>query len=202
MHIALAGNIGAGKTYATYLLSKALGYEAAYEDDQTNPFLMDFYNDMVRWAFPMQIYLLNKRLETTLAIQRSGRDYVQDRTLYEDAEVFAPVLRDMDILPVREYEVYHALFEKIASLVRPPDLLVYLRASVPTLVEQILARGRPYEENISLEYLRRLNNAYEYWYENYARGPKLAVPMDELHGREDGPALLVDYVVRRVVTLF
>ncbi len=202
MHIAIAGNIGAGKTYATYLLSQALRYEAAYEDDSGNPFLTDFYQDMVRWAFPMQIYLLNKRLESTLAIQRSGADYVQDRTLYEDAEVFAPVLRQMDILPAREYEVYRALYEKIASLVKPPDLLVYLRASVPTLVEQILARGRPYEENISLEYLRKLNQAYEAWYAAYERGPKLAISMDELHGREDGPVLLVDQVVRRVVTLF
>ena len=202
MHIALAGNIGAGKTYATYLLSQALHYEAAYEDDSENPFLMDFYQDMVRWAFPMQIYLLNKRLETTLLIQRSGKDYVQDRTLYEDAEVFAPVLRDMNILPAREYEVYRALYEKIASLIKPPDLLVYLRASVPTLVEQILARGRPYEEHISLEYIRKLNQAYEAWFEAYDRGEKLAIPMDELHGREDGPARLVDQVVRRVVTLF
>ncbi|MCS7153397.1 MAG: deoxynucleoside kinase [Bacteroidia bacterium] len=202
MHIALAGNIGAGKTYATYILSQALRYEAVYENDQDNPFLLDFYQDMVRWAFPMQIYLLNKRLETTLHIQRSGKDYVQDRTMYEDAEVFAPVLRDMDILPAREYEVYRALFEKIASLVRPPDLLVYLKASVPVLVEQILARGRPYEENISLEYLRKLNQAYNAWYESYDRGPKLMILMDELHGREDGPALLVDQVVRRVVSLF
>lgn len=202
MHIALAGNIGAGKTYATYILSQAFRWEAAFEDDKDNPFLLDFYQDMVRWAFPMQIYLLNKRLETTLAIQRSGKDYIQDRTLYEDAEVFAPVLRDMEILPAREYEVYRALFEKIASLVRPPDLLVYLRASVPTLVEQILARGRSYEENISLEYLRKLNQAYDAWYERYDRGPKLLISMDELHGREDGPALLVDQVVRRVVSLF
>lgn len=202
MHIALAGNIGAGKTYATYILSQALRYEAAYENDQDNPFLLDFYQDMVRWAFPMQIYLLNKRLETTLYIQRSGKDYVQDRTMYEDAEVFAPVLRDMNILPAREYEVYRALFDKIASLVRPPDLLVYLKASVPVLVDQILARGRSYEENISLEYLRKLNQAYNAWYESYDRGPKLMILMDELHGREDGPALLVDQVVRRVVTLF
>lgn len=202
MHIALAGNIGAGKTYATHLLSQALRFEAAYEDDSGNPFLMDFYQDMVRWAFPMQIYLLNKRLETTLAIQRSGRDYVQDRTLYEDAEVFAPVLRGMDILPAREYEVYRALFEKIASLVKPPDLLVYLRASVPTLVDQILARGRSYEENISLEYLRKLNQAYDSWYERYDRGPKLLILMDELHGKEEGPSRLVDQVVRRIVTLF
>ncbi|MCX7606433.1 MAG: deoxynucleoside kinase, partial [Bacteroidia bacterium] len=181
MHIALAGNIGVGKTYATYLLSQALRYEAAFEDDRENPFLMDFYQDMVRWAFPMQIYLLNKRLESTLAIQRSERDCVQDRTLYEDAEVFAPVLREMDILPSREYEVYRALFEKIASLVKPPDLLVFLRASVPTLVDQILARGRPYEENISLEYLRKLNQTYEAWYESYSRGPKMLINMDDLH---------------------
>ncbi|MCS7189914.1 MAG: deoxynucleoside kinase [Bacteroidia bacterium] len=202
MHIALAGNIGAGKTYATYILSQALRFEAAYEDDKENPFLMDFYQDMVRWAFPMQIYLLNRRLETTLALQRSQKDFVQDRTLYEDAEVFAPVLREMDILPAREYQVYKALFDKIASLVKPPDLLVYLRASVPTLVDQILARGRPYEENISLEYLRRLNQAYEAWYASYERGPKMAISMDELYGREDGPTQLVDQVVRRVVTLF
>ncbi|MDW8235406.1 MAG: deoxynucleoside kinase, partial [Bacteroidia bacterium] len=160
MHIAIAGNIGSGKTYATYILSQALRWKAAYEDDKNNPFLLDFYQDMVRWAFPMQIYLLNRRLEITLEIQKGGEPCVQDRTMYEDAEVFAPVLRDMNLLPNREYEVYCALFEKIASLVRPPDLLIYLRASVPTLVQQILARGRPYEENISLEYLRKLNQAY------------------------------------------
>ncbi|GIV24939.1 MAG: deoxynucleoside kinase [Bacteroidia bacterium] len=202
MHIALAGNIGAGKTYATHLLSQALRFEAAFEEDSDNPFLFDFYQDMVRWAFPMQIYLLNRRLETALAIQRSGKNYVQDRTLYEDAEVFAPVLREMGIFPEREYTVYRALFEKIASLLRPPDLLVYLRASVPTLVDQILARGRPYEENIGLEYLRRLNEAYESWYQAYDRGPKMVIQMDELHGKEEGPSLLIDQVVRRVVSLF
>ncbi len=202
MHIALAGNIGAGKTYATHLLSQALRFEAAYEEDSDNPFLFDFYQDMVRWAFPMQIYLLNRRLDTALAIQRSGKDYVQDRTLYEDAEVFAPVLREMGIFPEREYSVYRALFEKIASLLRPPDLLVYLRASVPTLVDQILARGRPYEENIGLEYLRKLNEAYDQWYQAYDRGPKMVIQMDELHGKEEGPSLLIDQVVRRVVSLF
>jgi len=202
MHIALAGNIGAGKTYATHLLSQALRFEAAYEEDSDNPFLFDFYQDMVRWAFPMQIYLLNRRLDTALAIQRSGKDYVQDRTLYEDAEVFAPVLREMGIFPEREYNVYRALFEKIASLLRPPDLLVYLRASVPTLVDQILARGRPYEENIGLEYLRKLNEAYDQWYQAYDRGPKMVIQMDELHGKEEGPSLLIDQVVRRVVSLF
>ncbi|RMF48549.1 MAG: deoxynucleoside kinase [Bacteroidetes bacterium] len=202
MHIALAGNIGAGKTYATHLLSQALRFEAAYEEDADNPFLFDFYQDMVRWAFPMQIYLLNRRLDTALAIQRSGKDYVQDRTLYEDAEVFAPVLREMGIFPEREYSVYRALFEKIASLLRPPDLLVYLRASVPTLVDQILARGRPYEENIGLEYLRKLNEAYDQWYQAYDRGPKMVIQMDELHGKEEGPSLLIDQVVRRVVSLF
>jgi len=202
MHLALAGNIGAGKTYATHLLSQALRFEAAYEQDSDNPFLFDFYQDMVRWAFPMQIYLLNRRLDTALAIQRSGKDYVQDRTLYEDAEVFAPVLREMGIFPEREYQVYRALFEKIASLLRPPDLLVYLRASVPTLVDQILARGRPYEENIGLEYLRKLNEAYDRWYQAYDRGPKMVIQMDELHGKEEGPSLLIDQVVRRVVSLF
>jgi deoxyadenosine/deoxycytidine kinase len=202
MHLALAGNIGVGKTYAAAILSQAFGFEAAYENDQENPFLQDFYEDMVRWAFPMQIFLLNRRLETTLLIQRSGKPYVQDRTLYEDAEVFAPVLMEMEILPEREYQVYRALYEKIASLIRPPDLLIYLRASVPTLVDQILARGRPYEENISLEYLRRLNKAYEAWFQTYDRGPKMVIPMDELHGREDAAARLVDMVARQVFSLF
>jgi len=202
MHSSLTGNIGVGKTYAAAILSQAFGFEAAYENDQENPFLQDFYEDMVRWAFPMQIFLLNRRLETTLLIQRSGKPYVQDRTLYEDAEVFAPVLMEMEILPEREYQVYRALYEKIASLIRPPDLLIYLRASVPTLVDQILARGRPYEENISLEYLRRLNKAYEAWFQAYDRGPKMVIPMDELHGREDAAARLVDMVARQVFSLF
>ncbi len=202
MHLAVAGNIGAGKTYVASILSQAFGFEAAYENDQENPFLEDFYEDMVRWAFPMQIFLLNRRLETTLLIQRSEKSYVQDRTFYEDAEVFAPVLMEMEILPVREYEVYRALYEKIASLIRPPDLLIYLRTSVPTLVDQILSRGRSYEENISLEYLRRLNKAYEAWFQTYDRGPKMALIMDELHGRDDAPARLVDMVARQIFSLF
>jgi len=202
MHLAIAGNIGAGKTYVASILSQAFGFEAAYENDQENPFLQDFYEDMVRWAFPMQIFLLNRRLETTLLIQRSDKSYVQDRTLYEDAEVFAPVLMDMEILPVREYEVYRALYEKIASLIRPPDLLIYLRTSVPTLVDQILSRGRSYEESISLEYLRRLNKAYEAWFQTYDRGPKMVISMDELHGRDDAPARLVDMVAKQIFSLF
>jgi deoxyadenosine/deoxycytidine kinase len=202
MHLAIAGNIGVGKTYTAALLSQAFNFEAAFEDDQENPFLQDFYEDMVRWAFPMQIFLLNRRLETTLFIQRSSKSFVQDRTLYEDAEVFAPVLTEMEILPQREYEVYKALYEKIASLIRPPDLLIYLRASVPILVEQILTRGRSYEEHISLEYLRRLNQAYEEWFRRYDRGPKLIIPMEELHGREDAPARLVDLVARQIFSLF
>lgn len=202
MHLAIAGNIGVGKTYAAAVLSQAFGFEATYEDDRENPFLQDFYEDMVRWAFPMQIFLLNRRLEATLAIQRSSKPHIQDRTLYEDAEVFAPVLMEMQILPEREYEVYRALYEKIASLVRPPDLLIYLRASVPVLVDQILARGRSYEENISLEYLRRLNTAYEAWFQRYDRGPKIAISMDELHGREDAASRLVDIVARQIFSLF
>ncbi len=202
MHLAVAGNIGVGKTYAAGVLSQAFGFEATYEDDRENPFLQDFYEDMVRWAFPMQIFLLNRRLEATLAIQRSGKPHIQDRTLYEDAEVFAPVLMEMQILPEREYEVYRALYEKIASLIRPPDLLIYLRASVPVLVDQILARGRSYEENISLEYLRRLNTAYEAWFQRYDRGPKVAIFMDELHGREDAASRLVDIVARQIFSLF
>ncbi len=202
MHLAIAGNIGVGKTYAAAVLSQAFGFQAAYETDEENPFLQDFYEDMVRWAFPMQVFLLNRRLETTLSIQRSGQPCVQDRTLYEDAEVFAPVLMEMNILPRREYEVYRALYEKIASLIRPPDLLIYLRASVPILVDQILARGRSYEENISLEYLRRLNKAYEAWFQEYNRGPKVSISMDELHGREDAPGKLVDIVARQIFSLF
>lgn len=202
MYIAIAGNIGSGKTHAASILSSTFGFKVAYESDEANPFLQDFYEDMVRWAFPMQIFLLNRRLETTLQIQRSGENYIQDRTLYEDAEVFAPVLVEMEILPEREYAVYQALYEKIASLIRPPDLLVYLRASVPILVEQILSRGRSYEENISLEYIRRLNQAYEAWFSRYDRGPKLAIPMDELHGQEDAPARLVDLVARHIFSLF
>jgi deoxyadenosine/deoxycytidine kinase len=177
-HIAVAGNIGSGKTTLTRQLSKHYGWEAHFEDIDDNPYLNDFYMDMQRWSFNLQIYFLNSRFNQMLSLRKSGKTLIQDRTIYEDAYIFAPNLHAMGLMSTRDFENYFTLFDLMSSLIQPPDLIIYLRASVPTLVRQIQKRGRKYEENIRLDYLKRLNERYEAWIESYNLGKLLIVDVD------------------------
>lgn len=181
MHIAIAGNIGSGKTTLAGLLSKHYGWEAHYEDVDDNPYLNDFYEDMQRWSFNLQVYFLNSRLNQILNIRKSGKTVIQDRTIYEDAYIFAPNLHSMGLMSTRDFENYFTLFNLMTSLIQPPDLLIYLRASVPTLVNQIQKRGREYENSIRLDYLKRLNERYEAWIGAYNLGNLLIVDVDNIN---------------------
>ncbi|MCF8371314.1 MAG: deoxynucleoside kinase [Bacteroidales bacterium] len=178
MHIAVAGNIGSGKTTLTGLLAKHYGWEPHYEDVDDNPYLNDFYNDMQRWSFNLQIYFLNSRFNQILEIRKSGKTIIQDRTIYEDAFIFAPNLHSMGLMSTRDFENYYTLFNSMVSLIDPPDLLIYLRGSVPTLVNQIQQRGREYENTIRIDYLKRLNERYEAWIESYNLGKLMIVDVD------------------------
>ncbi|UCG27296.1 MAG: deoxynucleoside kinase [Bacteroidales bacterium] len=179
MHIAIAGNIGSGKTTLAGLLAKHFGWEAHYEDVDDNPYLNDFYEDMQRWSFNLQIYFLNSRFNQILELRKKGKTVIQDRTIYEDAYIFAPNLHSMGLMSTRDFENYFTLFNLMSSLIQPPDLLLYLRASVPTLVNQIQKRGRKYENAIRLDYLKRLNERYEAWIEAYNLGKLLIVEADD-----------------------
>lgn len=181
MHIAIAGNIGSGKTTLTGLLSKHFGWEAHYEEVESNPYLSSFYEDMQRWSFNLQIYFLNSRFRHVVDIRKGGSTVIQDRTIYEDARIFAPNLHSMNLMSSRDFKNYISLFELMSSLIQPPDLLIYLRASVPTLVQQIQKRGRDYEESIRLDYLMRLNERYEEWISTYDKGKILIFNVDELN---------------------
>ena len=180
MHVAIAGNIGAGKTTLTELLAKHYKWEPQYEDVVDNPYLDDFYNKMERWSFNLQVYFLNSRFRQVLQIRESGQDTVQDRTIYEDAHIFAPNLHSMGLMTNRDFENYKSLFDLMESLVQGPDLLIYLRSSIPNLVKQIHKRGREYENSISIEYLSRLNERYEAWVHDY-KGNILIVDVDTLN---------------------
>ncbi len=178
-HIAVAGNIGAGKTTLTEMLSKHYRWIPHFEDVDQNPYLFDFYEDMPRWSFNLQIYFLNSRLTQLLEISKGTETVIQDRTIYEDANIFAPNLHEMGLMSKRDYENYYDFFQTLRQMVQPPDLLIYLQASVPTLVGQIQKRGREYEENIRLDYLKRLNEYYNKWIESYKEGPLLIVNVDK-----------------------
>lgn len=180
MHIAIAGNIGVGKTTLTRMLADHYNWDAAYEHTDNNPYLADFYNDMPRWSFNLQIYFLHNRLQQLLDIKNNSKTIVQDRTIYEDAYIFAPNLHEMGLMSGRDFENYFRLFQTIKRTITPPDLLIYLKASIPTLVEQIQKRGRPYEENLRLDYLKRLNQHYETWVSSYKDGPLLIIDGDQL----------------------
>ena len=180
MHIAVAGNIGAGKTTLTKLLAKHFKWEPHYEDVVDNPYLDDFYHQMERWSFNLQIYFLNSRFRQVLQIRESGKNIIQDRTIYEDAHIFAPNLHAMGLMANRDYNNYTSLFELMESLVGAPDLLIYLRSSIPNLVSQIHKRGRDYENSISIDYLSRLNERYEAWVSTYDKGNLLIIDVDNI----------------------
>lgn len=188
MHIAIAGNIGAGKTTLTQLLAKNFNWKPQFEDVDQNPYLDDFYNNMEKWAFNLQIYFLGSRFKQIKEIRDSGLDIIQDRTIHEDAYIFASNLHDMGLLMTRDYENYLTVFNLMNSFVQAPDLLIYLRATIPTLVKQIQMRGREYESTISIEYLSRLNEKYEEWIKTYHEGKLLIIDVDNLdfvNNRED-----------------
>ncbi len=185
MHIAIAGNIGSGKTTLTALLAKHFGWDPHYEDVDTNPYLNSFYEDMQRWSFNLQIYFLNSRFRQVVDIRNSGKTVVQDRTIYEDAFIFAPNLHSMNLMSTRDFENYRSLFDLMSTFIQPPDLLIYLRASVSTLVSQIQKRGREYENAIRLDYLKNLNEMYEDWIEGYKFGKLLIIDADHLKVSEN-----------------
>lgn len=180
MHIAVAGNIGAGKTTLTKLLAKHYRWTPQFEDVLENPYLEDFYTDMERWSFNLQVYFLNSRFRQVLEIRESGKKIIQDRTIYEDASIFAPNLHAMGLLSQRDFDNYSSLFDLMEKLVAAPDLLIYLRSSIPNLVNQIHKRGRDYENTISIDYLSRLNERYEAWIHGYDKGNLLIIDVDNI----------------------
>lgn len=184
-HIAVAGNIGAGKTTLTTLISKHYNWEPHFEDVEDNPYINDFYEDMQRWSFNLQIYFLNNRFNNIMQIRNSGKTVIQDRTVYEDAYIFAPNLHAMGLMSTRDFDNYSRLFASLNQFIQPPDLLIYLRASIPTLVNHIQQRGREYEDSIRLDYLKRLNERYEAWISTYNKGKLLILNVDELNVNEN-----------------
>jgi len=177
-HIAVSGNIGAGKTTLSEMLGKHFDWEVHYEDTNTNPYLSDFYNDMQRWSFNLQIYFLNSRYQQIVDIRKGDKTIIQDRTIYEDANIFAPNLHEMGLMSKRDFDNYESLFNLMTSQVQAPDILIYLKASIPKLVQHIQKRGRDYEGSISLDYLKRLNEKYEKWISTYKEGNLLIVDAD------------------------
>ena len=204
MHIAIVGNIGAGKTTLTELLAKNYGWDPLYEAVDNNPYLEDFYSDMKRWSFNLQIYFLNSRYRQIIDIQKSGRNIIQDRTIYEDAYIFAENLHDMGLMTSRDYENYESIFDNITEYIKPPDLLVYLKASVPTLVNNIQRRGREYEIGIRIDYLSKLNEKYDKWINNYKLGKLLILDKDNLDFANNTEDLssIIQMVEREINGLF
>ncbi|MEJ6797113.1 MAG: deoxynucleoside kinase [Flavobacteriales bacterium] len=184
-HVAIAGNIGSGKTTLTTLLSKHFKWQAHYENVDDNPYLNDFYKDMQRWSFNLQVFFMTKRFDQLQEMMASKKSFIQDRTIYEDAYIFAPNLHAMGLMTTRDYENFLGLFNSMDQFCHAPDLLVYLRASVPTLVNQIQKRGRDYEEAIRIDYLTRLNERYEAWISTYDKGKLLIVDVDDNYFNDD-----------------
>lgn len=203
-HIAVAGNIGSGKTTLSESLSRHYGWDVHFESTDNNPYLNDFYLDMERWSFNLQIYFLHHRFEQILKIHNGAKTVIQDRTIYEDAYIFAPNLHEMGLMSSRDYKNYLSLFEIMTSQIRPPDLLIYLKASIPTLVSHIHSRGRDYEGNMSLDYLKRLNLKYETWIDNYTAGKLLVIPVDDLDfkARQEDLGTIVSKIDRELFGLF
>ena len=180
MHIAIAGNISAGKTSLTELLAKHYNWEAHFEDVIDNPYLDDFYNHMERWSFNLQIYFLKSRFEQLLSFRENKKTIIQDRTIYEDAHIFAPNLNAMGLMNQRDFNNYKGIFNLMESLIDGPDLLIYLRSSIPNLVNKIHKRGRDYENSISIDYLSRLNERYEAWVSTYDAKKIIIIDVDTL----------------------
>ena len=180
MHVAIAGNIGAGKTTLTGMLAKHYGWEAHFEDVLKNPYLDDFYERMERWSFNLQIYFLNSRFNQMIECSNKNKDTIQDRTIYEDAYIFAPNLLSMGLMTNRDFKNYESIFKTLKSFVKDPDLLIYLRSNIPNLVDQIHKRGREYENSISIEYLSRLNERYEAWIQSYDKSNLLIIDVDNI----------------------
>lgn len=203
MHIAVAGNIGAGKTTLTNLLAKHYGWDMQLEDMDDNPYISDFYEDMQRWSFNLQVFFLNARWAHIRDIRKGNKTVIQDRTIYEDAYIFAPNLHAMGLMSTRDFETYSRLFESISEQVQPPDLLIYLRAGIPKLVHQIQMRGRDFEDAIRLDYLKRLNERYEAWISEY-KGRLLVFNVDDLNFEEnpDHAAQVIQQVESTINGLF
>ena len=180
MHIAVTGNIGAGKTTLTTMLAKHYNWEAQFEDVDKNPYLEDFYKDMSQWSFALQIYFLGSRFRQVKEIRESGKSVIQDRTIYEDAYIFAENLSEMNLLSERDFNNYNTVFNLMKGFVSAPDLLIYLKAEIPTLVKQIAKRGRDYEAEMSIDYLQKLNKKYDKWINGYSEGKLLVIDVNGL----------------------
>lgn len=204
MHVAIAGNIGAGKTTLTKLLAKHYKWEPNFETVDGNPYLDDFYSEMERWSFNLQVYFLNSRFRQIMELRESGKNIIQDRTIYEDARIFAPNLHAMGLMPTRDFTSYESLFDLMENLVTPPDLLIYLRGSIPTLVGQIHRRGREFENSISIEYLSRLNERYEAWATKYEKGKLLIIDIDDVNfvDKPEDLGLVIDKIDAEINGLF
>ncbi len=204
MHIAIAGNIGSGKTTLTGLLAKHFKYAPQYEDVDTNPYLTSFYEDMKRWSFNLQIYFLNSRFRQIVELHRKEQNVIQDRTIYEDAYIFAPNLHDMGLMSSRDFATYQSIFELMVSFIKAPDLLIYLRADVPTLVSQIQKRGREYEASIRLDYLKSLNERYESWISGYNEGKLLIIDVEKVkfHESKQNLGIIIDKINAELFGLF
>ena len=204
MHIAVTGNIGAGKTTLTTMLAKHYGWETQFEDVDHNPYLDDFYQDMSKWSFALQMYFLGSRFRQVKEIRESGKNIIQDRTIYEDAYIFAENLNEMNLLSDRDYSNYTSLFNLMKSFVSAPDLLIYLKADISTLTKQIAKRGREYESGISIDYLMRLNNKYEAWINSYKEGKLLIIDVNDLDfvEREEDFGYILDRIDDELNGLF
>ena len=204
MHIAVTGNIGAGKTTLTTMLAKHYGWSAQFEDVDHNPYLDDFYQDMSKWSFALQMYFLGSRFRQVKEIRESGKNIIQDRTIYEDAYIFEENLNEMNLLSERDFQNYSSLFELMKSFVSAPDLLIYLKADISTLTKQIAKRGREYESGISIDYLMRLNNKYEAWINSYKEGKLLIIDVNDLDfvEREEDFGYILDRIDAELNGLF
>ena len=204
MHLAIAGNIGSGKTTLTRLLAKQMKWEPYYESVENNPYLDSFYDDMKRWSFNLQVFFLNSRFRQVVEIRKSEKTIIQDRTIYEDAYIFAPNLHEMNLMTTRDFDNYFDLFQLMNSFIDAPDLLIYLRASVSTLVSQIAQRGRDYEESIRIDYLKKLNERYEQWIEGYDHGKLLIIDVDDIdfHNNPEDLGMIIEKINAEIHGLF